>query len=317
MVALILLIVLVIKGPFKIEQIQLVLSQKKILLLGFGLLGLQMLLFSARWMLFTKQVTSLNFSKILKLSLIGQFFSFFIPGGVSGDVVKALELAHKTKISRTTALSTVLADRVFGLFAMILLSAIFLLAEFLEQPTPLIQKFLLINTSILFVLTIGLLITPYLVKHLEVQAEKYSSSLLKKILKLIDSLSLTFTSFRNYKIQLRNFVVCSAAQLITVTFIYEVVKALNVSPPAFFVFFALCCFGFLVIAIPITPAGIGVGQTALYFLFSTFSHEMGQAAVTALSLFQLFTLFYALFGGLLFSIKTKQTKVSTYAETKN
>ena len=88
----------------------------------------------------------------------------------------------------------------------------------------------------------------------------------------------------------------------------EIVRALDVPTPSFLVFFALSCFGFLASAIPITPAGIGVGQAAFYFLFSTLNKDLGNAAVTAVSILQIFTLSYALIGGLLFALKPFQKK---------
>ena len=60
-------------------------------------------------------------------------------------------------------------------------------------------------------------------------------------------------------------------------------------------------------AIPIFPAGIGVGQAAFYALFAHISVEMGTAAITAITALQIFNFFYALIGGALFSFMPKET----------
>ncbi len=305
LVAILFLFILVKKGPIKLEQLQLALSQPRILVLGLSLFLVQFVLFASRWKLFVDQVSHVDIKTSFKLTLIGQFFSFFIPGGVGGDLVKALELAKDQVASRVTALSTVIADRVLGLFTMILLSSIFLTAEYFSSPFEKLSKYLAVSWILLIGVTCGLLLAPFIVSLLNQFFHDKQSKILLQLNKLINSFSLTFESFRKPSLMLKNSIYCLAIQLITIFFMFNVVKSLGIQPPPFLIFFALCCFGILASAIPLTPAGIGVGQAAFYLLFSSFSKELAEAAVTAVSLFQLFQLFFSLFGGLFFSIKTQ------------
>lgn len=311
--ALALLFVLIQRGPFKVDQIQFALSQKNILFLGLLVFSTQLVLYTARWLIFTNQVTSLSFKQAFRLTLIGQFFSFFIPGGVGGDVVKALEMSHETHVGRADALSTVIADRVFGLFAMVGLSALFLAIEYFNNPSEAIWYYFLVNLVLFTGLTFGLLFTPAVLQKLQPLFANRPIYILKKIEKFLGIFHLALNCFRRPSIQIKNLIVCAALQVLTVYFIYAVVQVLNIETPSFLVFFALCCFGFVATAIPLTPAGIGVGQAAFYFLFSRFSDRLGEASVTALSLFQLFTLFFALFGGVLFAFKSKKEKAGSHA----
>jgi len=305
LVAILFLFILVKKGPIKPDQIQLALTQPRILGLGLILFLVQFVLFSFRWKLFVDQISHIDFKTSFKLTLVGQFFSFFIPGGVGGDLVKALELAKDHVTSRATALSTVIADRVLGLFTMILLSSLFLTIEFFSSPFEQLPRYLAVSWILLIIVTVGLLTSPFIVSLLNQFFDGKQSKILLQINKLINSFSLTFDSFRKPGLMLKNSIFCLAIQLITIFFMFNVVKSLGIQPPPFFIFFALCCFGILASAIPLTPAGIGVGQAAFYLLFSGFSKELAEAAVTAVSLFQLFQLFFSLFGGLFFSIKTQ------------
>jgi len=305
LVAILFLFVLVKKGPIKPEQLQLTLSQPRLLGLGLILFFIQFILFAFRWKLFVDQVSHVSFKTSFRLTLIGQFFSFFIPGGVGGDVVKALELAKEHVTSRATALSTVIADRVLGLFTMILLSSLFLTLEFFTSPFEQLPHYLLVSWVLLIGVTVGLLASPFILSLLNQFFHGKQSKILVQLNKLVNSFSLTFESFRKPSLMAKNAVFCLFVQLITIFFMYNVVQALHIQPPPFLIFFALCCFGILASAIPLTPAGIGVGQAAFYFLFSSFSKELAEAAVTAVSLFQLFQLFFSLFGGLFFSIKTQ------------
>ncbi len=306
LLALLFLFFLVKKGPFKIDQLKFVFSQTNILLLGLVFFALQFYLFSIRWKLFVDQISILKIKSAFRLTLIGQFFSFFIPGGVGGDVVKALELSQEHIMSKSAALSTVIADRVLGLFCMILMATLCLLTEALLGTQYPIARLLFFSSSLLAILTMGLLFSHYAIQKLKSAFNLQQNQLLIKFEKLINSFDLTFKSFRNSSLQVKNFFLSLMIQMISIYFMYTVVKTLNVEPPGFFIFFSLCCFGFLASAIPLTPAGIGVGQAAFYFLFSSFSPEVGAAAVTTVSVVQIFQIFYALIGGLLFSIKPLQ-----------
>lgn len=310
LVAIFLLIILIKNGPFKVDQIQLVLSQKNILLAGFSICLLQFVLFTLRWKIFVNQISKIPFAFAFKLTLIGQFFSFFIPGGVGGDVVKALELARTKLMSRSQALSTVIADRVLGLFAMIFFSTLFLAIETRDQNSESIQRFLMSSFFLFLGITCGLLLAPFIFKKLKILVENKKSIVLQKIEKLMTSLDLTFLSFRNFKIQIFNLFLSGLIQCLSISFMYYIVLSLGVEPPPILIFFSFCCFGFVASAIPITPAGVGVGQAAFYYLFSTIDSNLGQAAVTAISVLQLFYLLFALFGGIVFAFKSK-TKMRT------
>lgn len=59
----------------------------------------------------------------VRLGLVGTFYSTFLPGSVSGDLVKAYFIAKDRPGKRAAAVATVLADRLSGLFGLILYGA--------------------------------------------------------------------------------------------------------------------------------------------------------------------------------------------------
>lgn len=302
-IAVILLFVLVKKGPFQVDQIKFILSQQKILLLGFILMTINFGLAATRWKIIVNLLSKLTLKTSLALTLVGHFFSFFIPGGVSGDLVKAFELSKENSISKKDALSTVFADRILGLYAMVFFSALFLFIDYLQENSSRILQYFSFSLLLLFVMTMGLIVGPLITQFVAEKMKSQSHKILTTLNKLLSSFDLTFTCFRKPRISLQVLALSLGMQSLAILFMLEVVKALQVTPPTFFVFFSLSCFGFLASAIPITPAGIGVGQAAVYFLFSALSPELGQAAVTAISVYQIFNLCFALIGGLIFSTK--------------
>ena len=312
LLALSLIFALIKKGPFQVEQLKFILTNSNIVLLGVFTFLLQILIFSLRWKLFINLIEKVRLSKVFQLNLIGSFFNYFIPGGVGGDIVKALELSKNNQATRSEALSTVLSDRVFGLFSMITFTFIFLLIEYLLYADKFIFKFLILNAALFFVLVMSLLFFPYVLKkisaHLLSRKSVRKSILLLKLEKLVSSLHFTFVTFKNLKVQLKSFMLSFLGQIIVIYFMYEVIRVLNVPQPSFFVFFSLCCFSFVASAIPIFPAGIGVGQAAIYVMFSNISEDLAKATITAITAVQIFNLFYALIGGVIFSIMPKVRK---------
>ncbi len=59
----------------------------------------------------------------LRLGLVGLFYNTFLPGSVGGDVVKAVFIARGHPERKAAAVATVIADRLIGLFGLILFSA--------------------------------------------------------------------------------------------------------------------------------------------------------------------------------------------------
>jgi uncharacterized protein (TIRG00374 family) len=77
-----------------------------------------------RWHLLVRALDlPFRLSDAFRLGLVGFFFSQFLPGSISGDVVKIAFLAREQK-RRTAAAATVLVDRVIGVWGLICLVAI-------------------------------------------------------------------------------------------------------------------------------------------------------------------------------------------------
>jgi uncharacterized protein (TIRG00374 family) len=85
-------------------------------------IGLQFL----RWYYLVRAV-DLPFThrNALRLGLVGYFYSQFLPGSIAGDFVKAYFIAKEQPGRKAAAVATVLVDRLFGLFGLLLLAAIF------------------------------------------------------------------------------------------------------------------------------------------------------------------------------------------------
>src|SRR5205823_4926165 len=87
-----------------------------------GLVAL--LLTFVRWYVLVRaQDLPFTVTDSIRLGFVGFFFNNFLPGSVGGDLVKAWYIAGEQS-RRTVAVSTVLIDRVLGLWALAALVAI-------------------------------------------------------------------------------------------------------------------------------------------------------------------------------------------------
>jgi uncharacterized protein (TIRG00374 family) len=94
---------------------------------GFLVAGVGNFLGVARWAVFLRVLRiSLPAWEVLRLSFIGLLFNNFLVGAVGGDAVKVVWLAAKGH-NKTSALLSVLMDRMSGLGALVLCSLTFML----------------------------------------------------------------------------------------------------------------------------------------------------------------------------------------------
>jgi glycosyltransferase 2 family protein len=112
--------------------------------LAFGLAvllsGASLLLTLIRWFILVKAVEiPFKLFDAIRLGLIGFTFNTILPSSVGGDVIKGVALYRSHPERRTLALSTILVDRVIGLWAMFLLVAI-IGGYFLAMQDPIVTE---------------------------------------------------------------------------------------------------------------------------------------------------------------------------------
>ncbi|MBL7115725.1 MAG: flippase-like domain-containing protein [Kiritimatiellae bacterium] len=107
-------------------------------ILALCLFGTCLFLVSLRWkLLLSAQGLNLTFRRSLKLYFIGHFFNSFLLGATGGDIVKAYYAAKETHHKKTEAVATIAMDRIMGLFALVSLVVVIMLARlnfFLSHP---------------------------------------------------------------------------------------------------------------------------------------------------------------------------------------
>lgn len=118
--------------------------------------GLTHVLSSYRWgTLLAVQGIHLSYWTLLKLTLVGTFFSQLIPGAVSGDLLKLAYVAKSEKGRGTEAFLTIVMDRVVGVSGLFMVASLGGLL-FLASHWELAMKSRVIGLSLLVVFVGGI-----------------------------------------------------------------------------------------------------------------------------------------------------------------
>lgn len=252
---------------------------------GLVLVGTGLFLNSERWrLLITSQNLAASRWETFRLSLIGVFFNYAMPGGVGGDVIKAYYFSRNHPHSRATAVISVAMDRVLGLYAMILMAVAVMLSDLnrvLAHPT--LKALLILLVALWFLASAGLTFVFSRRIHRRGHIQK-----LLGWLPFSNRLNQLYTAAHRFGLNRgRIFAVLGISllsQTITILFLWIAGSAAGYEEVPLAIYFLAAPVGYMATAIPISPAGIGVGQAAFLFLFNLYlGHDspMGPAVITA------------------------------------
>lgn len=269
-------------------------------LLGLLLVTANIFFCSERWrFLLSLQDRILSRWEAFKLSLIGIFFNYAMPGGVGGDVVKAFYFHKDHPQSKVVAVSSVLIDRVLGLYAMILMGLAVMIYDLRHVETvPQLQSLFYVVLIVFALGTAGL--------YCLFSNRLYQTGFLKKILHKVPmstKLLKLYESFYSYgRIRgsiTRTVLISILAQAFSILFLILVGSAVapEISGSTYFLVAPL---GFIVNGLPITPAGIGVSQAAFYFLFNVYTGFTSSIGATVITAFQVTQLVCGLVGAVFY-----------------
>lgn len=88
------------------------------------ILSCSLLTFVRWWILVRAQRFEFPLSQAIRLGFVGLVSNFVAPGAVGGDIVKAILMARGQPQRRTTAVATVILDRILGMLGLFLVGAL-------------------------------------------------------------------------------------------------------------------------------------------------------------------------------------------------
>lgn len=274
-----------LKGPIAFEWLALAGA------LWAGAAGLQIF----RWYLLVRAL-DLPFAlrDAFRLSLVGIFYNTFIPGSVSGDLVKAYFIAHAHPERKSRAVASVIADRAFGLFGLILFvaavgSAAWALGDPRLDANADLQRIVKVTAGIAGGSALGFLLLGLLPQR---RVDRFAGRL-KALGKVGGSFAEMWYAVIEYRKRMRTVALglaLSAASHVALVMAFHCASRLfpPENPSAELASLSehavVAPIGFIVQAVPISPGGVGVGEAAFAGLYKLSDRPATRGIVARLSL---------------------------------
>lgn len=241
---------------------------------------------SFRWkiLLEFKSQEKLPFYQIFKINWIGQFFSAFLPGVVTGDIIKLLYVKDlHLNFNKAFLLTSVFIDRILGLIGLLVLGGSVSLVNYSDLVSHGNKIKNLIHFN--FLLFLGALIfiaCVFVSKPIQKKITNLVSkipSIGKKIIHIFEQIWLFGSSFSNVLICILISILVHLSSIVAFYYIAKPFFNVDISLAQMF---GIIPIGFISTAIPIAPSGAGVGHYVFDELFKMYNVQGGA------SLFNLF-----------------------------
>jgi|SRR6185437_7958344 len=215
------------------------------------LLGI--LLGGVRWWILLDGVgVKKNLLTVLKFQLIGSFFSTYLPGAVGGDVVKWLYLSKITFESKSKIFLSIVTDRIFALFGLVITGALFILLYKSSSSNEILTYYTTLTEWLVTIMVVVPLLMFFLIPFLFAFVFK-ENKYRKHYIFIVNA----------YKGNFWQLLICSILSLLA-TLIVAIgiiiiarIFPFNVND---MVIGLASVFGNISSIIPLTPGGIGIGE---------------------------------------------------------
>ncbi|MCB9060088.1 MAG: flippase-like domain-containing protein [Halobacteriovoraceae bacterium] len=259
-------------------------------IMGYALILLGITMGIIRWrsLLHTGTDKKFSLSDISRLTWIGLFFSAVLPGAVTGDLIKLLYAKDLDRgFSKTFLLMSVFMDRVIGLMGLLFILGFSSLIFYndIVNIDPKLKTIVYLNLLIFagMVTFVCLLFVPKKIQTIILE-------LVKKIPIIGNRGSYTLTQVwifgKSKRLVLQNIFISAVAQTSNIMAFWVLASPFFNQPLSLKYAFTFVPLGLVAIAIPISPAGVGVGHAIFNTLFGHYGITNGA------SLFNLFFIGY-------------------------
>jgi uncharacterized protein (TIRG00374 family) len=287
----------------------------KYLLLSIFLMGALLFVSMLRWQVILKvHGLAMPLLRTTEISLIAHFFNSFLLGSVGGDLLKAYYVARETHHKKTEAVVTVLADRVVGLFSMLLLACILIIPNLtLLFSTPRLK------TVVWLILAMTLACAGFIVVSFWGGVSKtipQARVLLRKLPKgeMIERAIDAFREFgRDRTFFLRVLPVALCANVICILHFLALLRGFHLSVPIIplsaIVLIVTC-----ISTLPITPSGLGVRENLYVWMLAVPGLNIPPAEALLVSLVGYGTsLFWSAIGGFVYLLQREKEHLEEIA----
>lgn len=248
------------------------------------------------------QGVAISLSNVVYLSLIGFFFNNFLPTSVAGDFVKAYYTARCTN-KTMESYTSIVVDRILGVFAFILIAIVALLLADERIKTPIVTNSL-ISLVVISLFLIFILSNKFISNHL------YKILLKTRLLTLGRAFQIflkTVARFRNnYKIIFFTISTSIISQVISTLVVATLARGLSINLPLILIFLTLP----IITTLSMLPSlnGLGIREGAYVFLLGSY---IGKEKALAISILWLGVIIVvSIIGGIVYMLRSYFLKES-------
>jgi glycosyltransferase 2 family protein len=224
---------------------------------------------SAKWRFAIEPIhTNIPLKFLIKCSLIGHFFSLFLLGAGSGDLIRVYGLGRYAK-NNALAITSVLFDRMIGLFSLFLIAAIALIFSRNLLP-PLFEREILFTVYV--TLTLFVLFWIIFFSKLPILKDEYikklsmiKSNIINKIEKVLYQIGLYRKSYgKSKKLFLKIIFFSLINHTLRIIAMYYLLGAIHFNVGVFYLAIIVPVANVLSI-MPVSIQGIGINEGIYYF----------------------------------------------------
>jgi uncharacterized membrane protein YbhN (UPF0104 family) len=251
------------------------------------------LVVSWRWrMLLGVHGVHLRYWRVLELTMIGQFFSAFLVGTTGGDVIKIFYVARAVPNRKAAVAFTVIVDRVIGLVALLLIGVVL---SFTQLSLLLSRPDTKAATGTFYLFAVGgvtasilACVGPYVLNHEGLRSFLKRLPILNRGTSLISAYETTARALGVNVIALLGSIPSQACILVLG---YCILRAMNletenIEQPGFLLAFAsIMAMVNMLIALPVSIAGLGVREALFIMFFSLLGIDKEHAVAFSLTFF--------------------------------
>jgi uncharacterized protein (TIRG00374 family) len=221
-----------------------------------------------RWYLLVRAIQlPFRLSDAFRLGFLGYLFNFISIGAVGGDLFKAFFLAREQPRRRTEAVSTVIVDRMIGLYALLLVTSTAILFADFPSPSPALRS--ICNLTHLATLLGGLAIVMVLIPGFTRGSLSEWLAGLPRIGRTLQQLISAVRMFRDKPLTMLTIVAMSMlVQSFFVVALYLIARSLFAVTPTLAEHFVVVPLSMVAGALPLTPAGLGSFELAMDELYA-------------------------------------------------
>jgi uncharacterized membrane protein YbhN (UPF0104 family) len=282
---------MVVSGKLNLHNIVGGISQWPALLAILILLYIQPGMTAWRWnLLLRAQEIRLPYQRAFGLTMIGLLFNIAIPGAVGGDLVKGYYIMRVAEGRRSPAATTILIDRLIGILGLFLLAVLMVAVNFRElSQSPATRSLgVMIITGLIIGMTVlgtAVLGGPRLSRL------SWLPGVVRRVLRSLADYH------RNARIIPLAIAISVLSNVLPCLAYYIALRSVgSIEGVSTAYFFLLVPLGFVAMAVPVSPAGIGVGQAAFFALFRILSAAHATAAADAFTMYQFAVILVSLSG---------------------